>query len=105
MAAAEVFQEMMLTSDSLQILGIFRLPIPIIHLDFYLLSNFALPADGLLVLSLLKHICMVIHPGNNSVKSSEKSFRPRSKYILFVVLPLFVCSMLRHLFVSEKKLY
>ena len=40
------------TSDSLKILGVVRLPIslgkntPIIRLDFYVASNFALPTDG-----------------------------------------------------------
>ncbi len=56
------------SSDSIDIKGIVRLPmrlgkhIPVILADFYVASNFALPADGLLGLPTLKSMRMAISP-------------------------------------------
>ncbi len=68
------------SSDSIK--GIVRLPmrlgkhIPIVRVDFYVASNFALPADGLLGLPTLKSMRMTISPDNNAVQ-------------VFIVLVLF----------------
>ncbi len=59
------------SSDSIDIKGIVRLPmrlgehIPVIREDFYVASNFALLADGLLSLPTLKPMRMTISPDNN----------------------------------------
>ena len=73
------------TSDSMDIKGIVRLPVslgkhtPIMRLDFYVASNFALPTDGLLGLPSLKSTGMTIIPDSNSVNIFGKTFRAMDK--------------------------
>ncbi len=65
------------SSDSLYILRTVCLLLntAIIHLDFYVVSNFALRVDGLLGLSSLPSIRMGISPETNMVNFLEKNFR------------------------------
>ena len=59
------------TSEPLHILGVVRIPMslgkgtPDLRLDFYVVSDFSLPADGLLGLTALKSSMMVIQPDKN----------------------------------------
>ncbi len=59
------------SADSIDIKGIVRLPIrlgkhiPVVRVDFYVASNFALPADGLLGLPTLISMRMTINPDNS----------------------------------------
>ncbi len=69
------------SSDSIGIKGIVRLPIclgkhiPVVRVDFYVASNFALPADGLLGLPTLKSMHMTITPDNNLVQVFGKHLK------------------------------
>ncbi len=69
------------TFNSLKILTIVHLPIslskntPVIHLDFYVASSFALQADGLLKLPSFRSIRMGINPETNTAKFLGKSFK------------------------------
>lgn len=62
------------TGSSLHILGIISLPIRLckntqpIRTDFYVVSNFKLPSDGLLGLRAMKSHRIVIYPKENTVK-------------------------------------
>ncbi len=61
------------TSDSLKILGVVRLPVtlgkntPTMRVDFYVTSQFSLPSDGLLGYNTLKSERMVIHPASDAI--------------------------------------
>ncbi len=69
------------SSDSIDIKGIVRLPmrlgkrIPVVCEDFYIASNVALPADGLLGLPTFKSMRMTISPDNNSVQVFGKHLK------------------------------
>ena len=65
----------------LNILGIVRLPVCLrknskaMRLDFYVISNFSLPSDGLLGLETLKAHNIDILPTSSSVRSGDRYFR------------------------------
>ena len=68
------------TNDPLEILGIVCLPVNLgkgtatMRLDFYVVSNFGLPSDGLLGLSAMKSERMIVIPDSNVVRYQGKSF-------------------------------
>lgn len=70
-----------MTSDSIDIKGTVCLPMrlrentPVIRLDFYLASNFALLADGLLGLPSLRSLGMTVSPDYNFVQVFGKRLR------------------------------
>jgi len=80
------------TSEPLDILGIVRLPIclgkgtSIMRLNFYVVSNFSLPTDGLIGLNSLKSNRMVIHPDTNIVQFQGKSFKAMDNPMRLTVL-------------------
>ncbi len=65
----------------LKILGIVRLPVRLgkgtatIRLDFYVVSDFSLPSDGLLGLKSMQANKMVIHTDTSTVRFQGKTFR------------------------------
>ena len=65
-------------SENLEILGLVSLPInlkkgtPTIRCDFYVVTSFSLPSDGLIGMRTLKSSHMVIYPDINSVKYHGK---------------------------------
>ena len=69
------------SSAPLNILGNVRLPVKLgkntstIQLDFYVVSNFSLPADGLLGLESMSANQMVIYPDIGTIKYQGKNFR------------------------------
>jgi len=80
------------TSEPLNILGIVRLPVRLrkgtstMRLNFYVVSNFSLPSDGLIGLNSLKSNRMVIHPDTNIVQFQGKSFRAMENPMRLTVL-------------------
>ncbi len=73
------------SSEPLNILGVVRLPIVLgkgtsrLCLDFYVVSDFRLPSDGLLGLTSLKSNQVVIHPDTNVVKFQGESLKAMEK--------------------------
>ena len=69
------------TSEPLHILGIVSIPMylgkgtPILRLDFYVVSDFSLPADGLLGLTALKSSKMVIQPNKGEILYQGRTFK------------------------------
>ena len=68
-------------NETLHILGIVTLPMSLgkktnrLKLDFYVVSDFSLPTDGLLGLTTLKSHKMVIKPDENSVLCQGRRFK------------------------------
>ncbi len=62
-------------------LGVVCLPVrlgknsKVMRMDFYVMSDFSLPSDGLLGLESLKANHMEIHPQTNSVKIGARYFK------------------------------
>ncbi len=70
-----------MTSDSLKILGVVRLPVslgkntPTMRLDFYAASHFSLSSDGLLGYATLKSKGMVIHPARDAISYCGRTLK------------------------------
>ena len=69
------------TCDSLDILGVVRLPVslgkntPTMRQDFYVASRFSLPSDGLLGLNTLKAHRVVLNPAQNALSYCGRTFK------------------------------
>ncbi len=80
-------------NEALNIIRIVRLPMslgkntPSLKLDFYIVSNFSLPTDGLLGLTTLKSHKIVIKPDKNAILYQSRCFRAMVQPMSLTALP------------------